>query len=67
MLVDLVVEGFAEGDGVPGIVGRGWRAVLLFVEPKMNLVEEVEVRPVEQAATGWLPSVPKKMVEAKIR
>src|SRR6516165_1235854 len=54
MLIDLGVEGFTESDGVRTVVGRERRAVVLFAEPEVNAIEEVEACPVDQAAAGGL-------------
>ncbi len=47
MLVDLVVEGFAESDGVAGVIfGRG-TVGLIWGEPKAETIKKVKTRGID--------------------
>jgi hypothetical protein len=49
MLVDLVVEGFAQGDGVDGVIlGRRTLGVI-WGKPKVEMIKKVETRRINQA------------------
>jgi hypothetical protein len=46
MLIDLLVEGFTEGDYVPLIRNFDTAVVFISAEPKLHVFEEVEAGPV---------------------
>ncbi|MGA2078026.1 MAG: HEAT repeat domain-containing protein [Terriglobia bacterium] len=54
MLIDLSVEGFAQGDGVRTVGGANRSGSAVLVEPEMNFIEEVKSRPVNQLAAARL-------------
>ena len=54
MLVDFVIEGFVKGDHVTFTLAID--AVILFfrAEPQPHGIEEMEARPIDQGAAGWV-------------
>ena len=54
MLIDLVIEGFTEGDHAPLILNFDSAVVIITAEPKFHLIEEVEAGPVEELVPGGM-------------
>ena len=54
VLVDLLVEGFAQRDGIRTISGRSRSGFVVFGEPEMNFIEKVKTRPVYQTVAARL-------------
>jgi hypothetical protein len=61
MFVDLIVEGFTEGDGVAGVLFGGRSPGVIRRIPKAKAVEKMKTRRIDQRArsidvrvfTGW--------------